>query len=337
MPWYQRAKTITILRELIASAADDRLFYDFYDIIDEQRYHILNEFVDRRPDQSQSWNVVPLARVKKIWADAVRYGHVRDIKGMNQISTMIVKNIARLYANTVLMNHTPEDPHEYFEEHGIPKEDEEEAFPDWVEDKEQRQWRISDYAITPLFDDALELLGATSADEQMRIVDRVFNRVHKRSDFAALFIEGGSMGLSELATQEVDHEWPDQSRMARTAQSEHEYPIAGDIVSGLTVTNNIPNTSSISASLDDYRVLHDVRELPFSDFGDARSVFYASDDFAQSHILAEQIRDSRRIDPLIVVIDEDGPYILEGSHRFVALLELEMPTFPALVVEDLSS
>lgn len=38
--------------------------------------------------------------------------------------------------------------------------------------------------------------------------------------------------------------------------------------------------------------------------------------------------------PLIVAVDDKGPYILEGGHRFVALGLLQIPTFPALVVID---
>ena len=77
-----------------------------------------------------------------------------------------------------------------------------------------------------------------------------------------------------------------------------------------------------------------IRELPFSDFGDARSVFYAADDFSRSEGLAEAILESGWIDPLIIAIDANGPYILEGAHRFVALLLLKKVTFPALVVID---
>ncbi|HUW48028.1 MAG TPA: hypothetical protein VMW36_04705, partial [Patescibacteria group bacterium] len=115
----------------------------------------------------------------------------------------VIRNIARLYVNTVLMQHTEEDPDEYFDEFGISKEDRDEQFPDWVVDPQQGQWRISDYAITGLFEDAMELLSTSDPTLQMRIVDRVFNRVHMRSDLASLFIEGGSRSLFELEEQPV--------------------------------------------------------------------------------------------------------------------------------------
>jgi ParB-like chromosome segregation protein Spo0J len=52
--------------------------------------------------------------------------------------------------------------------------------------------------------------------------------------------------------------------------------------------------------------------------------------------LAEEINDSREINPLIVVIEgkdlEEDMYILEGGHRFDALRLLGIKEFPAVVV-----
>ena len=112
------------------------------------------------------------------------------------------------------------------------------------------------------------------------------------------------------------------------------YPVAGGSVDGRTVLSDVPNTSSISSSFGDWEELPGIREVPMSDFGGPRSVFYAADDFRRSRELALQIRESGEISPLIIAIDDDGPYILEGAHRFVALHELGAEAFPALVVID---
>ncbi|HUS48953.1 MAG TPA: hypothetical protein VMZ91_02210, partial [Candidatus Paceibacterota bacterium] len=45
-------------------------------------------------------------------------------------------------------------------------------------------------------------------------------------------------------------------------------------------------------------------------------------------------KESNWISPLIVVIDSEGPYILEGGHRYVALRELGFQSFPAVIVID---
>jgi len=92
--------------------------------------------------------------------------------------------------------------------------------------------------------------------------------------------------------------------------------------------------NSIGASFTDYEVLNGIRELPMSDFGGPKSVFYGTSDFDKSRELAEEIKKSGEINPLIIAIDENGPYILEGAHRFVALHYLGKTKFPALVVID---
>ena len=119
---------------------------------------------------------------------------------------------------------------------------------------------------------------------------------------------------------------------------ESRYPRAGGVVSGLTVDQGlVPNTESISAGMNDWYELPGLREVPMSDFGSAKpnDNFYAKNDIEHSRSLAEQIHNSGHITPLIVGIDAEGPYILEGGHRFVALGELGVLSFPALVVVDL--
>jgi ParB-like chromosome segregation protein Spo0J len=63
-------------------------------------------------------------------------------------------------------------------------------------------------------------------------------------------------------------------------------------------------------------------------------LFYNRDDFVRVAALSNKILESKRIDPLIVVVDAQGPYLLEGAHRFGALLTLKKKKFPALVVID---
>jgi hypothetical protein len=108
----------------------------------------------------------------------------------------------------------------------------------------------------------------------------------------------------------------------------HDYPKAGMEVDGLRVRDEIPNTDSIAATFENYKVLPGVREVPFSDFSgpDAPT--------ARTRKLAEAIEESGEISPLIVAIDKGGPYILEGAHRYDALQMLGKTSFPAMVVID---
>ena len=75
-----------------------------------------------------------------------------------------------------------------------------------------------------------------------------------------------------------------------------------------------------------------VRVVQMSDLGGPRTVFYATDDFERSKRLAEAIQGSGEINPLIIGVDEKGPFIIEGAHRFVALYYLKVQEFPAIVV-----
>jgi hypothetical protein len=110
----------------------------------------------------------------------------------------------------------------------------------------------------------------------------------------------------------------------------------GDRLGDLTVGEEISNTGSISAS-GISNVLPGVRAVPMSSFEVTapRDLFYAADDIDRTTKLAEQIKQSGRIDPMIVGVDEKGNYIIEGAHRLGALNLLGAKEFPALIaVED---
>ena len=115
-----------------------------------------------------------------------------------------------------------------------------------------------------------------------------------------------------------------------------KYPLAGNMVNGLKVRGQVPNMDSISSSLLDYKILPGIREIPMWDVGGARGTFYAHDDIQKSIRLAEEIKTSREISPLIVEVNErDDLNIIEGTHRLAALSELGAKFFPAIVVIDL--
>lgn len=115
-----------------------------------------------------------------------------------------------------------------------------------------------------------------------------------------------------------------------------KYPICKDSVSGLLINSDIPNTNSISSSMENWQELKGIRELPMSDFAEPKNIFYAANDFQKSRHLSDQIKHSKTISPLIIGIDKEGPYILEGVHRYVALHYINIPSFPALVIIDIS-
>jgi GNAT superfamily N-acetyltransferase len=116
------------------------------------------------------------------------------------------------------------------------------------------------------------------------------------------------------------------------ASTDARYPRAGEHVDGRRVRDHVPNLSSIDGYMDEQEELPGIRVVPMSDLGNPRSVFYAADDFERAEHLAHAIGRSGEISPLIIGVDEKGPFIIEGAHRFVALWHLKAKEFPAVVV-----
>ena len=117
-----------------------------------------------------------------------------------------------------------------------------------------------------------------------------------------------------------------------------KYKRAGALVDGRVVRNDIPNRGSIGAELHNYEALPGIREIPFAAFTEMGPLsYYSVTEQQRTKELASQIRQSSEISPLIVVEDRQGPYILEGGHRFDALRELHARSFPALVVLDVDA
>lgn len=115
-----------------------------------------------------------------------------------------------------------------------------------------------------------------------------------------------------------------------------KYISAPSIVDGMEVIFDVPNTSSISASLNEYIALKRIRQVPMSDF-DVNGKHYSVEGDNAISRLTEAIRVNKVIKPLIVVVDKEGPYVLEGATRLSALYRLKKKYFPALVIIDTES
>ena len=116
-----------------------------------------------------------------------------------------------------------------------------------------------------------------------------------------------------------------------------KYPKADKVVDGLSVGKEVKNMSSIPASFEKYEVEKGIKSVPMSDFpaSNPYQMFRSSDDIKRVQELAEQIKANKRIDPLIVAVDKEGSYVLEGGHRLGALNLLGIKNFPAVIVRDL--
>jgi len=140
---------------------------------------------------------------------------------------------------------------------------------------------------------------------------------------------------------EIDERWGgdiDRPEDLPKSKAPVDYPKAGAVVDGREViVDSVQNTESISASLTDYEVRPGIREVPMSSIAVTapHDLYYSSDDLRRVNELADRIKDSKKISPLIVVNDREGTYVLEGVHRLGALHVLGAKAFPALVVDDL--
>lgn len=169
---------------------------------DESLVEAYRDWMDHKGKKNarQPWSVFPVARLKKIYADFVKYGYIRDESGLNKLADLICKNIFKLNANTIFMGHTSFDPV------GMLKDQMDEdvandtfdGFEDYVID-DYGQWRISDYAMQPLMEDAYRILAAENPTDRILAVDRAINRIHQRGDIAKFFVEGGARTLNQLA------------------------------------------------------------------------------------------------------------------------------------------
>ena len=167
---------------------------DWWRLIQDKFHEVL---IDLQKDYKKKakepyWKVVELPKVKKAWSDFVKFGFVRNEEVIEEFSQIFIDNILHLYVNTVLAGHSSGEPDEYFTDYNI-SEDEKEFFYDYIGDK------ISDYAMEPLMNLAVELQKAEKVEEKIVILDKILNVVHQRGDIAAMFIQGGSHSLNQLS------------------------------------------------------------------------------------------------------------------------------------------
>lgn len=116
----------------------------------------------------------------------------------------------------------------------------------------------------------------------------------------------------------------------------NKYPKANGISGDLIVDNDVPNTNSISASLKDYEEIRGIRNIPISEFY-LTGISYSIEEDNHIKKIEEQIKQSKHIKPLIVVMDKKGLYILEGGHRAEALYNLKATYVPSLLIVDLEN
>jgi hypothetical protein len=198
MNWYKRSQKIPSDRWQY----DENTMCDYYDEHDQYVLDQVYDFNDSQPGDRQPWRLIPAGRLKKIWRDTAKMGFVRDIKGIEMIERIIIENVRKVHANTILMGHTTHSPSEYLgdltDNELTMNETDEHDYGDWASD-DRGSWRISDYALGKLINGCMELMYAKTPEEKLTKIDWILNVIHMRSDIAGWFVEGGSQTLNELS------------------------------------------------------------------------------------------------------------------------------------------
>jgi hypothetical protein len=190
-----------------------------------------------------------------------------------------------------------------------------------------RQWGPNE--VTPEFIQSVKL---TTGPELGQLLNEYLLATWRKNRDLALaeLPEGTQARLAGMRKYHLPGQHDQQTHAGDDEGNGGEYNRAGKVVSGLKVRSFVPNQDSIAASLTDYEILPGIREVPLASFDPQYQP--VRDD--RTKALAEQIKASGEINPLIVAVDSKGPYIIEGGHRFDAMYLLGVRSFPAMVVID---
>jgi hypothetical protein len=189
-------KILSIIKEgtIKESYLEDRL-----ERYDNAFHWVLKQF-KKNPDSEQKLPKIKFSRLKKIWSDYAKSGVVRDVRGLDEIAELVLDNSERLRVNSILSGHSTissrMEMEEYEDYYGKMTEEEWLKLYDHIE-------HVTDYGFVNLDKALLKIYNAKTPEEKLLGVDMALNVIHQSSDFAEVFIDGGSATLSKLAQLDV--------------------------------------------------------------------------------------------------------------------------------------
>lgn len=182
----------------------DEAFYYYYELYDEEMLEIYYDIMDG--SSQQFWDVVPKTLLFKVWNDFMKYGFVRNEKQLQKIKNLIIENAIKIDCNSEYCGHKSDDVIQKMSDMLELSDKEGEYFEDIFLNSldiyffdDSGADRISDYILDDLRELIFLLLQSTDPKEDIVLIDRVLNLIHRRGDVAAWFIEGGEDTLSELS------------------------------------------------------------------------------------------------------------------------------------------
>lgn len=110
-----------IIREEIMSflKENEDEMYGMYEAEDNIKSEIFSDFIyNNNGDFTKNiiWQVIPFSRLKKIWEDYIKMGVIRDVKGLEYIERITIRNALKINIITNLAGHTQWGDEEAMEE-----------------------------------------------------------------------------------------------------------------------------------------------------------------------------------------------------------------------------
>jgi len=106
---------------------DNDVDWNYFEEQDDIKANIFRDFLyNNNPTFTKHipWKVIPFLRLKKIWEDYMKFGFVRDTKGVEIIEKIMVENTVKINVITTLLGHTSQNPDEDYKEYIDPFIDE---------------------------------------------------------------------------------------------------------------------------------------------------------------------------------------------------------------------
>lgn len=185
-------------------------FWLLHEIEDECIASMLAEWESNKgnPAARQSWRLISSSMLIKEWNYNYKTGLVHE-KIIEKIQDICIENYCKIYINSILFGHTPDNPFNYLEP-WIDEDWNEQDLEEWLEDYEwfacddRGNWRISDYGLDKIGNYAFSLLAEDDYCKKLFWIDCILNVAHQRSDLSSWFVEGGSKTLCQLAEREEE-------------------------------------------------------------------------------------------------------------------------------------
>lgn len=188
-------------KNILRESTDYDAAEDFFERRTEQLADLADLLKQSKGKGRVPWKTVPSSLLKRVWYQFGKYNRIK-LNDIDKIADQILTNIARLRASTEMMGHSESDVRPELEEMGYTFTEEE--WEDWMTNyftDAKGGWMLSDYALKPLEKLYSKIFNADTPEEKLYACDKVLNIIHQRGDLAAMFVEGGSKTLMDIADQ----------------------------------------------------------------------------------------------------------------------------------------